>query len=177
MGISFSINEDLGALWDLVQGDKDLITNHLLTVYTQIPPCPGFSGNPKAISECQVSQVLSFMEFALGDQPYFFLRKGRKTFGLYRKTRNYFYDPTVHLCHRIGFEFQRFATKEEEEGFRLGAVPVTLKMVKAQIPVEPPAPEPTLAEVMASLAKVRSAVATLAADLDTGFSRFHKSLE
>jgi hypothetical protein len=134
VGICFSIKEDLGLLWTRFNGDHAAIEQYLKDT-VQCGPTPGFKEETKPITTIRARQVITFMEFALGKQPYFFLRKGRNTFGLYRKTRDYYYDTNTPHHHRIGFEFVRLANTNEEKGFYAGAVPQTVLQANAEIPV------------------------------------------
>ena len=133
VGICFSIKEDLSLLWSRFNGDHTAIEQYLKDT-VQCGPTPGFKEVTKPITTVRVKQVITFMEFALGKQPYFFLRKGRNTFGLYRKTSDYSYEPTLPHSHRIGFEFVRLANEKETEGFYKGAVPQTVLLETAEVP-------------------------------------------
>ncbi len=168
VGVHYDVKGDIGAIFTTLEGNMEAFAAHLRVTMNAYRGAEGRDPAP----EKNIHELMYFFEFASGDQPYFFLRKGTKTFGLYRKTRNYYYDGQELGCHRFGFEFVRLATEEERNSVKLGARPVAILEATARIPVEP-----TLAEVMASLAKVRGAVANLAADLDAAFSRFNKALE
>lgn len=174
VGICFSIEEDMRALWGRLGEDKGTIAVHLGHIVC--PPPPGFKGEPKPITARQIAQVLDFMDLALGSQPYFFLRKGRKTFGLYRKTKDYYYEPTNPHPHRIGFEFVRLANEHEQNNFRVGSVPQTVLMVTAFMPITPVAVEDNIEDLMSSLSVLRGALANLTSDLDAAVQRFTEAL-
>jgi hypothetical protein len=124
-GIHFHVEEDLEQLRTRLNGDRKGMEEHILSTVTR---------NGKPLTKVSLNQVLAFLEFALGDQPYFFLRRGQKTFGLYRKTRNYYYDSQYRLPHRIGFEFHRFANEQELANFNLVGLTKTFITVKSYAP-------------------------------------------
>jgi hypothetical protein len=99
----------------------------------------------KKVSAIQAKVIIDFYNFVKGDQPYFFLRKGKTCIGLCRKTGGYLYWPhsetikNPDFLHRFSFEFVRAATAAEQaEITALGAVPATLvwvSMTKEAMPV------------------------------------------
>ena len=99
------------------------------------------------ISTKQAKNVVDFYNFTQGDQPYFFLRKGKKCIGLCRKTGGYIYKPREgsykgHVyMHRVSFVFVRAPTIiEKEQTEALPTIPMTLEWVP--MPEEArPAPE------------------------------------
>lgn len=119
IGICHSVNEDLQQLHTRLNGNRKAMEKHLFNTVI-------IDGAP--ISKKRVNMVMTFLEFAMSDQPYFFLRKGNDTVGLYRKTRNYYYDPACENRHRIGMEFVRFPNAMELKEFNLsGQTPSVVK--------------------------------------------------
>ena len=107
----------------------------------------GLRNKTRNIGVKQTKAVLDFYNFTQGDQPYFFLRKGKKCIGLCRKTSGYIYVPREgaekgHVyMHRVSFVFVRAPTQEEnEQAEALPTIPMTLEWVP--MPREAmPAPE------------------------------------
>ncbi len=127
VGIHFHVREDLQALHSRLDGNQIAIADHLRATVKR-------EGKP--ITKRSIEQVLAFLDFALGDQPLFFLRQGCSTLGLYRKTRGYYYSPDRELCHRVAFEFVRLANEKEIENFHLGVRPQTVLKVSLYQPVQ-----------------------------------------
>ena len=76
------------------------------------------------ISPVAIREIDEFLSFATGNQPFFYLRKGKELMGLCRKTSTYIYDYDParpgHLPHRINFDFIRPPTEQEREDFMVG---------------------------------------------------------
>ena len=96
----------------------------------------GFANASGKIGAKQTKTVLDFYNFTQGDQPYFFLRKGKKCIGLCRKTSGYIYMPREgaykgHVyMHRVSFVFIRESTQDEKEQTeKLPTIPMTLEWV------------------------------------------------
>jgi hypothetical protein len=125
-GVHFHVHEDLEKLYTRLNGNRKAIEEHLLATVRR---------NGEPISKDALKQVLSFLAFARGDHPLFFLRKGNTVLGLYQKTRSYYYDTDFTLCHRIGFKLVRLPNKEELDNFNLYGQTKTFIMKKCYTPV------------------------------------------
>jgi hypothetical protein len=175
MGISFDVGEDLALLY-ATRGGRDAVKKHLMETVITHPESLGL-GKAKPLSPFQADQVLDFYEWAQGEQPYFILRKGLKSLGLYKKTSQYsFNQPSkTTLPHRVSYKFIR--PLQQGEPLDKGKVPPTLFWQELQLPTEPVASvEQSISEVMERLTRTREAVNTLVNDLDTALARFHRSL-
>ncbi len=130
-GISYSVKEDLGALFTRFSNDKDAINEYLVSTYKNIPP-PNYAKKNSSLSKVQAQIIIDFYLWASGDDKEFLLRKGTKTLGVYRKTSHYIYDD-AHASgyrHRVTYEFVREATEQQKAAIvSAGAVPPTLVWV------------------------------------------------
>jgi len=176
LGIDFSVKQDLTEVCSAKDGDRAAMHAYLKASVGLVTPCPGFAGPAKPITDNQVGQVLDFYFWAQSEQPYFYLRRGTKTLGLYRKTSGYVYSAPETLKHRVSYEFVRPLTPEES-GRKLGQVPQTVLWMEAEVPVAAkPSAEQALDETMARLQRTRAAIGLLVGDLETALARFSSSV-
>ncbi len=169
IGLSYSVKEDLAAIykgcrerhscWNAV-GDDFLAA----LKGTLKQPTPGFKQEAKPITTLQGDILFDFVDWALGEQPFFLLRKGREVLGLYRKSSSYFYDPSSPLPHRVGFQLVSEVGAEQRALYKaeMSRVPYSLVWLTCDVPREP-----TEADVLETLRAVRAKVADLTAELDT----------
>jgi hypothetical protein len=180
LGIDFSVHMDLAELCAEHRGDRASMHASVKSKTQVVRVCPGFSGPAKPITEEQVNMVLDFFFWAQSDQPYFFLRRGTQTLGLYRKTSAYFYKVAPDtLQHRVSYEFVRAVTEEERTNkHTIGQVPPTLIWRTAELPAPKPllSPEQSLDETLLRLARTRAAIGTLVSELDAALTRFTSSV-
>ncbi len=114
VGICYDIEENLETLFNKFNQDEEKLFGYLSKVIIRV--APHLSGSPKPMTRRQFNSLFIFLKFALGEQPYFLLRRGLKILGLFRKTSNYYYEtpaPST-LQHRIKFVFVRELTISEE---------------------------------------------------------------
>lgn len=113
-GISFAVNEDLSLLFTRFNGNEDEVLNYLVATYTAIPPAPGFKTGVKPLTKRQAQQIISYYLWATSDQDEFFLRKGCKTLGRYRRKGSYTFNANEGYYHRINYEWIADATEQEK---------------------------------------------------------------
>ena len=173
-GICYSVTEDLREVWARYGGDEEAISAHLCASF--VGPNPIFAeSKAKFLSPAQARVLIDFYTWVSGDQPYFFLRKGRQTLGLYRKTSGYLYEPTLlpedaqgKMTHRFTYEFIRPVLPEETARL-METIPTTVVWAHAVLPAPK---EPSLEELMGRLSTIRGAVSTLTAEIDAALGRF-----
>lgn len=149
---------------------------HLLDTVIVHPNGHNWRHGPKPLSPLQADVLLDFYIWAQGDQPYFILRKGTQSLGLYRKTSGYSYkeEPNT-LPHRISFEFVRPLLADEVRK-NLGQIPRTLLWEEVEVPVSKPPVEQSLEEMVDRLTRTRAAILTLVGDLDAALERFRTAV-
>ena len=175
LGIHYDAREDLSALFQRLNGNTQAMKKHLLDTVIVHPNGHNWRHGPKPLSPLQADVLLDFYIWAQGDQPYFILRKGTQSLGLYRKTSNYFFknEPDT-LPHRISFEFVRPLLADEVRK-NLGQIPRTLLWEELELPTPKAAPEQSLEEMVDRLTRTRAAILTLVGDLDAALERFRSS--
>jgi hypothetical protein len=133
-GINFDLDEDLGAAIFAANGNQLQAANDIQARH------PDVHGNadlgaapvlrPRTLKSCV--QCIDFAAWATSNEVHFFLRKGRSTLGLYRRTSGYTYvvDAPGEYRHRVSYSFVRAPTQEEtEDGEALGHIPDTISWV------------------------------------------------
>jgi hypothetical protein len=150
VGIDYNVHADLAAL----SAGPGLSQKSLQAFYEgDAHRGDGLATTSEVISVKQAKVVSDFYAFASGDQPYFFLRKGKTCLGLCRKKGGYLYWPREgafkgHVyMHRVEFDFIRPPTPEEQiQTNALGQVPMSLCWVPTPAEARPVPEMDTVAE-------------------------------
>ena len=167
-GVNFEVTENLQGLASRHQNSKDAMIEHLITTYQR---------QGDSLTRLAAKNLLDFFFWSNGDQPYFYLRKGMTTLGLYKKTSKYVYTPSVPPCrHRVSYEFVSAAPPEASQG--LGSIPPALVWKDAVVPatVPPPTSEERIEELEARLGRIHAAIVTFTADITEAMDRLSAAL-
>ncbi len=119
LGVHHNVLSDLKALWTKSNNDASKFDLLMDSEWKS----PNSERNKKSARNKpkDLKQLNAFFIFAIGDQLYFFLRKGCKLLGLCKKIGGYSFqfDPQdpLRYPHRISFEFIRPATDAEQKEF------------------------------------------------------------
>ncbi len=161
-GLHYSVKGDLSTLYTLCGGRKSSWNAALEGTLKQ--PTPGFTEKVKPLTPFQSELLFDFVHWALSEQPYFLLRKGRETLGLYRKTSSYIYDPKATMLHRVSFELVSEMSLEQQALYKsqMSRVPSSFFWTTCDIPR---ATED--AEALEAIRSLRLKVTGLTAELDT----------
>lgn len=164
LGISYSVKGDLATLFKLCNGNYCSFKAALQGTLKK--PTPGFKGEAKPITAIQTQVIFEFVQWALGDQPFFLLRKGTEVLGLYRKTSSYYYDASAGTPHRISFELVSACSEEERAHYKtqMTRVPASLVWLGHSVP---PTPAEEKEAALEHLRAVRARVAELSFELDS----------
>lgn len=130
-GISFDIKDDMRGIAARFQGNRNEMVSFIRANYTR---------KGKEITKHAAEMAVDFYLLAVGNQEYFFLRKGHDILGLYRKTSSYSFDQENRYPHRLNYQFVRSATDEERRKSLHGRMTPTLIWWNADIPAEPAMP-------------------------------------
>ena len=175
-GLNYDVTENLQILANRYHNNEAAMIEHLV-VTTRLR-------NGGLLKPEGAKKLLDFYFWAVGNQPYFYLRKGRTTLGLYKKTSNYIFDLTEKerpftwnpYRHRISYEFVSEAPPQVSQG--LGAVPKTLVWKEAVVPatVAAPTSEERIEELEARLGRIHAAIVTFTADITEAMDRLSAAL-
>ena len=166
-GVNFEVTENLQGLASRHQNSKDAMIEHLITTYQR---------QGDSLSRMGAKTLLDFFFWANGNQPYFYLRRGVITLGLYKKTSTYTYDASQEYKHRVSYEFVSAAPPEASQG--LGSIPATLVWKDAVVPatVATPTSEERIEELEARLGRIHAAIVTFTADITEAMDRLSAAL-
>jgi hypothetical protein len=124
LGLGHFINADLNDLWSKSINDVKTFENLIKD---------NWKNEATGRRHHDVEALKAFFSFAIGDQPYFFLRNGQTILGLCKKLGGYSFqfDPEnpMRYPHRISFEFLRRATEGEQTEFNMVILGVETKRV------------------------------------------------
>jgi hypothetical protein len=161
-GLNFNVRENLQQLSDRLEGNKDAIIEHIVRTYKR---------KGTAITKKSAKSLVDFFNWANGDQPYFYLRRGKKTIGLYRKTSTYTFSEDMEHRHRINYEFVEKAPITASN--KLGVQPATFIMVEGTIPSDVSAPtvEQRIENLESDMAEIRKAILVFMTDMSNVMQR------